>query len=414
MPNAPKAPPPPRILLVDCDQMFVSVARLVDPDGAGKARLLVVGGRAQSRGVVCSASYEARAFGVRAGMPIATAVRLCPDAMYVPVPGKACGVKHREVRSALDVWSPVVESASIDEFYLDLSGTEAAYRGESLEATACRMRDDVRARTGLTLSVGGGTNRLVAKLAAERAKPRTAGGGTGVLIVPPGTEADFLADHGLAEIPGVGPKLQAALGRFGLVSVKDALRVRREDLQHWLGVGSGDWLYERIRGRGSNRVEPDTDARSMSHEETFARDLVSEEALETRLLELVTRLAAELRAEGLAARTVTVKLRDHDFRTRQASRTLPDSISTGRAIFEVARERLRSLRARRRVAARLLGVALTGLGPAAAEGQLSLLEDQPGRHESARDRELARAVDQINRKLGIETVRPARLVDDRT
>jgi DNA polymerase-4 len=126
-------------------------------------------------------------------MPIATAVRLCPDAMYVPVPGKACGVKHREVRAALDVWSPVVESASIDEFYLDLSGTEAAYRGESLEATARRMRDDVRVRTGLTLSVGGGTNRLVAKLAAERAKPRTAGGGTGVLIVPPGTEADFLA-----------------------------------------------------------------------------------------------------------------------------------------------------------------------------------------------------------------------------
>ena len=362
--------------------MFVSVARLVDPEGAGKARLLVVGGRAQSRGVVCSASYEARAFGVRAGMPIATAVRLCPEAMYVPVPGKACGVKHCEVRSALDVWSPVVESASIDEFYLDMSGTEAAYRGESLEATARRMRDDVRARTGLTLSVGGGTNRLVAKLAAERAKPRTAGGGTGVLIVPPGAEADFLADHALAEIPGVGPRLQAALRKFGLVSVTDALRVRREDFEHWLGPGTGDWLYERIRGRGSNRVAPDTDARSMSREETFARDLVSEEALETRLLELVTRLAAELRAEGLAARTVTVKLRDHDFRTRQASRTLPDPISTGRAIFEVARERLRSLRATRRVAARLLGVALTGLGSAVAEGQLSLLEDHPGRHES--------------------------------
>jgi DNA polymerase-4 len=347
-------------------------------------------------------------------MPIATAVRLCPDAMYVPVPGKACGVKHREVRAALDVWSPVVEPASIDEFYLDLSGTEAAYRGESLEDTARRMRDDVRARTGLTLSVGGGTNRLVAKLAAERAKPRTAGGGTGVRIVPLGAEAEFLAGHALAEIPGVGPKLQAALGRFGLVSVKDALRVRREDFQQWLGPGSGEWLYERIRGRGSNRVQPDADARSMSREETFARDLVSEEALETRLLELVTRLAAELRAEGLAARTVTVKLRDHDFRTRQASVTLPVAVSTGRAIFEVARERLRSLRAKRRVAARLLGVALTGLRSSAADDQFSLLDHHSGRHESDRDRELARAVDQINKKLGTETVRPARLVDDRT
>jgi len=197
------------------------------------------------------------------------------------------------------------------------------------------------------------------------------------------------------------------------VSVPDALRVRREDLQQWLGPGSGDWLYERIRGRGSNRVQPDADARSMSHEETFARDLVSEEALETRLLELVTRLTAELRAEGLAARTVTVKLRDHDFRTRQASRTLADPVSTSRAIFEVARERLRSLRARRRVAARLLGVALTGLAYPASEGQLSLLEYHPGHPESDRDRELARAVDQINQKLGHETVRPARLVDDR-
>ncbi len=401
---------PPRILLADCDHMFVSVARLADPEGAGKARLLAVGG-SRTRGVVVSASYEARAYGVRAGMPSARAVRLCPGLVFAPVPRGAIGAKHREIRAVLDQWAPVVEAASVDEFYLDLTGTEAAYRREPLETTARRIRDDVIRRSGLTLSLGGATNRLVAKMAAERAKPREGTGGTGVFVVPPGEEASFLAEHALADIPGVGPRLQAMLGRFGLVSVKDALRVRLEDFQHWLGIRSGVWLYERIRGRSSGSVESDPDARSMSHEETFSRDLLSDTALETRLLDLVTRLASGLRAEGLAARTVTVKIRDHDFRTRQASRTLPAPLSTDRILFDVARERLRALRAKRRAAARLLGVALTGLVTERLNPQLALFEARPAA-ETDRDRELARAVDRINRKLGTEAIRPARLVDD--
>jgi DNA polymerase IV len=168
-------PAPPRILLADCDAMFCAVARLVDPDGAGKSPLLVVGGRRGGRGVVCSASYEARAFGIRSGMPIRTAERLCPDALFVPVPRKACGEKSQEVRAVLEEWSPVVEPASIDEFYLAMSGTEALYRYEPLAATAARIREDVLARTRLSVSIGGGTNRLVAKLAVERAKPHAGG-----------------------------------------------------------------------------------------------------------------------------------------------------------------------------------------------------------------------------------------------
>lgn len=390
--------------------MFAAVARLVDPDGAGKAALLVVGGRANSRGVVCSASWEARAFGVKAGMPIARAARLCPGAMFVPVPGKACGVKHKEIRAVLDEWVPAVEPASIDEFYLDLSGTEAVYRGEPLADTARRLREDVRTRTGMTLSIGGGTNRLVAKLAAERAKPRPGTGATGVLVVPPGHEAEFLAEHALADIPGVGPRLQATLDRYGLTRVRDALKVDAQTFEQWLGPRSGRWLFERIRGRSGDAVTPHEAARSMSHEETFSRDIASDEALETRLLRLVTALTAELRGEGLSTGCVTVKLRDHDFKTRQAGRTLPRPIRTDRALYEVARELLTVLRSKRRTAARLLGVSFSHLSEGDTPAQLTFLPETARDVETPRDRRLATAVDDINEKLGGKTIGPARLV----
>ncbi|MEZ4587915.1 MAG: DNA polymerase IV [Gemmatimonadales bacterium] len=351
----------PRILLADCDQMFVAVARLVDPDGAGRAKLLVVGGRAESRGVVCSASYEVRAFGVRSGMPIARAARLCPKATFVPVPRGACVAKSREVRAVLAEWTPVVEPASIDEFYLDLSGTEALYRHEPLERTAARLRDAVRERTGLSVSIGGGTNRLVAKLAVERAKPRPGTDGTGVRIVPPGGEAEFLAGHQLSELPGVGPRLQQVLARYGLTAVRDALAIDEESLKTWLGPRTGEWLFVRIRGRGRARVEGRAAPKSMSREE-ISRDIAEQDGLETELLRLSVRLAADLRESGLRARCVSVKLRDHDFQTSQTSRTLPDGIASDRALYLVAKELLAIVRKKRPAPARLLGIALSRFG----------------------------------------------------
>ncbi|NOT07096.1 MAG: DNA polymerase IV [Gemmatimonadales bacterium] len=399
-----------RILLADCDQMFVAVARLADPEVAGKARLLVVGGRPGGRGVVCSASYEARAYGLRAGMPISRAERLCPKATFVPVPRKACGVKHREIRAVLDEWTPLVEPASVDEFYLDLTGTERLYKDEALAQTAGRLRADVHARAGLTLSIGGGTNRLVAKLAAERAKPRNNPEAPGVLIVPPGQEGAFLADHALAEIPGVGPRLQAALRRYGLIRVPEALRIECGAFERWLGPRTGQWLYRRIRGQGSDEVDPVGEAKSMSHEETFAKDIASDDALEAELLRLVTALGRDLRAEGLAAGCITVKLRDHDFKTRQLSRSQPEPLRTDRAIFGAAREMLRALRARRRVAARLVGVSFSALTASEGKPQFTLLPADTRERETPKDRRLATAVDRINAKLGERTIRPARLV----
>src|SRR5947207_6566785 len=163
--------PERRILLADADAFFVGVARMVDPDGAGKTPLLIVGGSRESRGVVCSASYETRKFGVRSAMPIARALRLCPDAMCVPVPRKACEQKSREIRRVLERFAPVVEGASIDEWYMHLSGTEAVYHHQPLARTAHQIRAAAHAETGLSISIGAGTNKLVAKLAVERAKP---------------------------------------------------------------------------------------------------------------------------------------------------------------------------------------------------------------------------------------------------
>src|SRR5689334_2852368 len=177
---------PRRILLVDADAFFVAVARLVDPEGAGKAPLLIVGGAAGSRGVVCSASYETRKFGVRSAMPISRALRLCPDAMCVPVPRRACSAKHREIRDVLERFTPRVQGASIDEWYLDLAGTERLHGDASLATLAHRIRQSVAEATGMTVSIGGGTSKLVAKLAVERAKPKPGTGANGVHIVAPG------------------------------------------------------------------------------------------------------------------------------------------------------------------------------------------------------------------------------------
>jgi len=390
----------PRILLADADAFYVAVARLADPEGAGKARLLIVGGSAAQRGVVTSASYEARAYGVHSAMPMARAVRLCPEATVVPVPWEACAGKSRQIGAVLRRFTPVVEQASSDEFYLDLSGTEQLYGGEPLATTARRMRDAVLAETSLSLSIGGGTSKLVAKLAAGLAKPRPGGAAEGVYMVAPAAEADFMLRFALADIPFIGPKFQERLARFGLRTVRDVVRHERETLVGWLGEREGSWLHERARGIDRAPVETNRETKSVSRDETFATDLDDDAALAARLLTLVDRASADIRDQGLVARTVTVKLRDADFTTRQASRTLADAVQSDRAVYAVARELLTRLRAARRVPARLLGVALSQLVAQGGEGQLSLLESPGQTLETERDRVISRMIDEVREKFG--------------
>ena len=404
--------PPARILLADADAFFVAVARLVDPDGAGRAPLLIVGGTRESRGVVCSASYETRTFGVRSAMSIAEALRLCPDAMCVPVPFKACGAKSGEIRRVLQRFAPIVEGASVDEWYMDLSGTEGVYHHEPLATTAQRIREGVRQATGLTLSIGGGTNKLIAKMAVDRAKPRVDPRGNGVLIVEPGTEETFLQTCTLAEIPMVGPKFQARLAARGLVTVRDVLRLTPTALRGWLSDREAKWLWARVHGVDDAAVVTRGANKGISRDATFNKDLHDDRDIERELLALVTRAASDMRGDGLTARTVTVKLRDWDFRTRSAQRTLPDPIVSDRTILRVARELLVDLRAVRRVPARLVGVRLSHLAGERDVDQFSLFETAPSRSgETTKDRGLTRAIDGVRRKFGDASIRPGRLTD---
>lgn len=421
--------PPRRILLVDADAFFVAVARQVDPEGAGRAEYLIVGGRAESRGVVCSASYAARKFGVRSGMPIRQAVRRCPQATCVPVPREACSRQSRAIAAELARWAPVVQASSIDEWYLDLGGTEALY-AEPLAETAQRIRAAVHAATGLTVSIGGGTSRLVAKLAVELGKPGV--GGDGVHVVPPGTETEFLRRFSLGELPMVGPKLTARLAQLGIRTVDDARAHGEAGLVGLLGARSGAWLWARVHGVDPSRVHAREAAKSVSREDTFSHDLHDDADIERELLRLACKVAADLRGDGLRARTITVKVRDADFTTRQAARTLDAPIESDRAVAAAARPLLRRLRAARRVPIRLLGIACSGFGearhaPPDPAAQLGLFGEappaapspaargqpapEPAVVETDRDRRLARTLDAIRGRFGRDAIGPAALVD---
>jgi DNA polymerase-4 len=401
-----------RIFLADADAFYVAVARMVDPDGAGKAPLLIVGGSRESRGVVCSASYETRKFGVRSAMPISRALRLCPDALCVPVPRKACSAKSHEIGTVLERFAPVVEGASIDEWYLDLAGTEGVYHNEPLETTAHRIRDAVKHETSLSISIGGGTNKLVAKMAVERAKPKPGSGATGVHIVEPGKEAEFLETFALAEIPLIGPKFQQRLAALGMTTVPDVLQYDIATLTSWFGKREGEWLWERVRGMNDSEVDSGGEAKSISRDETFAKDINDDRELERELVALVTRAAFDLRSDGLAARTITVRIRDMDFRTRSARRTLAQPVVSDRVLLKVSRELLAKLRDARRVPARLLGVAVSSLAQDPEADQLALFAAKSDPNaETHRDRVLAKAVDRVRARFGPRSMIPGTLTE---
>lgn len=414
-----------QILLADADAFFVAVARMCDPEGAGRNPLLIVGGSGDRRGVVCSASYEARRFGVRSAMPTATALRLCPQALVVPVPRQACQDKSAEIAQVLAQFAPCVEAASIDEWYLDLTGT-AQLHGDSLRATALRIRQAVLTQVGLPLSLGGGTNKLVAKLAVELAKRPPAGAQPGAHIVPDGEEAAFMTRFQLCDIPQVGPRLTQRLAELGLRSVADAQRYSEEALRGLLGARLGSWLHARIYGRCEEVVAPREGVQSVGREETFAVDLYADAELERELLSLLSLVMAELRRMNLRARTLTVKVKDPDFTQRQRARTLPVAVESERTLWPIAQVLLSELREARRTGVRLLGVSLSSLvstefaeeqHAAPSSRQLELFAQPAGSAapvaaevpptETERDRAVGRLRDALREKFGSDVLRPA-------
>jgi DNA polymerase-4 len=230
-------------------------------------------------------------------------------------------------------------------------------------------------------------------------------------MVAPGSETAFMATLALARIPGIGPVFQEDLARLGLRQVVDAQAIDEQGLIALLGAGRGRWLYRRVRGIDEGRVDPSQDARSISRDETFPRDLNNTEELERELLALAVRLGNDLRAEGFRARTITVRLRDTDFRTRQASRTLPAPVESDRGLFGIARELLGKLRRDRDIGARLIGIAAANFSGADGVPQLGLFGAEESEVESDRDRRLSRAADDVRARFGKDMLKPGRLLD---
>ena len=246
---------------------------------------------------------------------------------------------------------------------------------------------------------------MIAKLASGRAKPE------GVLLVPPGQEAEFMKGLDLADIPGVGPALVEALRKKGLVRIEDALGVEQAWLERWFGSGRASWLYRRMRGLDTSRVDPREPRRSISSERTFFQDLKSDEDLERVLLRLCRSVTHSLRKARLRARTITVKLRDADFKTRSRSQTVAEPIETEAATYRIARNLLSELRSRRRTPARLLGVGLTNLGSGDDRLQFGFFEKED-RLEGPRERTLDHVVDGLRERFGDGVVVPGRIIGD--
>jgi DNA polymerase-4 len=385
-----QATAPRTIIHVDMDAFYASVEQRDRPETRGLP--VIVGADPRGRGVVSAASYEARRFGVHSAMPISRAFRLCPDGIFLPVDmDKYAGVS-REIMALLADFTPLVEPLSIDEAFLDVTASRALL-GDGT-AIACEIKERIRASVSLTASVGVAPNKFLAKVASELRKP------DGLVVVEPGREALFLAPLPVSRLWGVGRVTGAELETMGIRTIGQLALTPAAHLEGRFGKHGPD-LLALARGLDDRAVEPDAPPKSMGAEETFERDTGDVDLLRATLRGQSERVGRELRAEGYAGRTVTLKLRFADFSTITRAHT-DDPTQDGLVIYR----RVESLfdRVRRRQAVRLIGLSVSGLGPAGA-GQLSLLAPDVLRRER-----LARAVDRLAARFGEEAVRPASLV----
>jgi DNA polymerase IV len=377
---------PTPILHVDMDAFFVSVELLARPDLKGKA--VVVGGDRDQRGVVTSASYEARKYGVHSAMALRTAAKLCPHAVFLPGRHGLYGEWSDCVATILSKYSPIVEMASIDEAYLDLSGTERMH-GPPL-AAADKLLREITASTSLPCSGGLASTRLVAKIASEQAKPR------GLVWVAPGSEAQFLARLPVRRIPGIGKVTDAALKDFAIETVEQLQALSIERLESTFGRW-GTALYRKARGIDSFEFFLDAEPKSISHNQTFGEDTSDRQLLESTLSFLCQKGAKRLREAGLHARTVTLTLRYANFTTITRSHTLTEPFDADAFFMDAIRALFRhAWDGRAKV--RLVGAALTQFS--GAPGQLDLLD--AGRREKLQ--RLAQTTDQLRDRFGFTKV----------
>jgi len=374
------------ILHVDMDAFFVSVELLERPELRGKP--VVVGGRPDQRGVVTAASYEARKYGVQSAMPLRTAGRLCPQAIFLDGHHEKYGEWSDRVATILAKFSPIVEMVSIDEAYLDLAGTERLH-GPPL-AAADKLLRTITKSTSLPCSAGLATTRLVAKVASDQAKPR------GLVWVAPGQEARFLAPLPVRKIPGIGEVTERALRAHSIETVDQLAAIPQDKLEKVFGQW-GDALYRKARGGDSYEFVIDAEPKSISHNHTFGEDTNDTDALHALLSHLSQKACKRLREAGLATRTLTLTIRYAGFDTHTRAKTLSEPTRLDADIFRVFQMLFAEHRDMKRKI-RLLGVSLSGLTHGGE--QLDLLE--AGRRE--RLEKLTRATDKLRDRFGFGKV----------
>ncbi len=393
--------PVPAILHVDMDAFYASVEVLRDPSLAG--RPVVVGGSGD-RGVVASCSYEARAYGIHSAMPSARARRLCPHAAFVPGSFGLYADYSRRIHEVFASFTPLVEGVALDEAFLDVGGARRLFGPPADIARAVRGR--IRGELGLGCSVGVGASKLMAKLASKAAKPKASWRGpvpgAGVVVVPSGGELAFLHPLPVSALWGVGPATRERLGRLGVATVADLAALPLATLVGCLGTAAGHHLHALAWGRDHRPVEPARAVKSVGHEETYAHDLVDPSELRQEAVRMADAVASRLRTSELAGRTVTVKVRFHDFSTITRSLTLGGAVDTGPEVARVAISLLDHVDPS--LGVRLVGVSVSNLASGAAR-QLSLTDAMAPIWPEA-----SKAVDRIRSRFGPAAVGPATLV----
>jgi DNA polymerase-4 len=379
------------ILHVDMDAFYASVAVLDDPTLAGKPIII---GAPEGRGVVSSASYEARRFGVRSAMPVAQALRLCPAALVVAPDFPRYLELSARVMEVFRSVTPLVEPLSIDEAFLDVRGAQRLLGSPGTIARLVRRR--VKDETGLTCSVGAAATKHVAKMASTLSKP------DGLLIVAEADTARFLAPRPVRALWGVGPKAAEALEQRGLRTVADVLEAPADTLTRALGAAMGERVWQLVRGIDAREVQTTRTEKSIGHEETFDTDIDDDAVLRAEFRRLADRVGARLRAHGVEAATVAIKVRFADFRTLSRSQTLADPTAVGQRIGAAALDMFGALE--RPLPVRLVGVRGERLRPAADAG---LLWD-----DDEEWRNVERALDGLAGKFGRGAVTRAALLGD--
>lgn len=370
------------LLLVDLDAFFASVEQLDHPEWRGKP--VIVGGRSDRRGVVSTASYEARAFGVHSAMPSATAERLCPDAIWTSSHFDRYHELSAQVMGILKDESPLLEQMSIDEAYLDVS--PGRYTGEDPVAIAARIQARV-AELGITCSIGVATGKAVAKIASDMDKPR------GLTVVYPGGEAAFLAPMDVRAMPGIGKQSAERLRRIGIRTLGALADTPLDKLTPLFGVNA-QAVRDRARGIDPREIATESEVKSVSHERTFATDLVTREEIEDAIDMLGPMVGRRLRKKGLAGHTVTIKLRYADLSRRTAQKGLPANVDDETVFIPVAKRLIDEIW-RPGDSVRLVGLGISGFE--AHDEQLGLFADEELPVGNA---ELLSAADKIRDKFG--------------